>query len=125
MKDGELSITRFCVNFRSDSCQMGPGTWFHSSFLNLKIKWIGKGINEKGYDSKSGELIVSVDPRYFRPTEVETLLGDPTKAKKKLGWKSLISFEDMVKEMMESDIGIARRDSLVIRHGYYAPNNFE
>jgi GDPmannose 4,6-dehydratase len=65
---------------------------------------------------------VAVDPRYFRPTEVETLLGDPTKAKEKLGWTPKITLEEMVHEMMENDISIAKRDSLVKEHGFKAPD---
>jgi GDPmannose 4,6-dehydratase len=89
--------------------------------LGFKMNWKGTGINEKGYDSLTGKLIVKVDPRYFRPTEVETLLGDPTKAKEKLGWTPKITFEELVKEMMESDLQIAKRDSLVKKHGFKAP----
>ena len=74
------------------------------SFLGKEIIWKGVGINEKGYDSETGNLIVEVDPEYFRPTEVESLLGDPAKAKEKLGWVPKISFEEMVFEMMESDL---------------------
>ena len=90
-------------------------SWAH---LGKKINWKGKGLNEKGYDSISGKLIVSVDSRYFRPTEVETLLGDPSKAKKKLGWEAKITFKDMVYEMMENDILIAKRDSLVKNYDF-------
>jgi GDPmannose 4,6-dehydratase len=93
--------------------------------LGKKIEWKGEGIHEKGFDSESGDLIVAVDPRYFRPTEVHSLLGDSSKARQKLDWKPSISFESMVKEMMEHDLEIANRDSLITRHGYYAPNNFE
>ena len=75
---------------------------------------------EKGYDQETGELIVAVDSRYFRPTEVETLLGDPTKAKEKLGWTPKITLEQMVHEMMESDLNIAKRDELIKQHGYKA-----
>ena len=89
--------------------------WDH---LNRKIRWEGNGIDEKGYDKETDLLIVSVDPRYFRPTEVETLLGDPTKAKEKLGWEPKITFEQMVHEMMENDLNFAKRDSLVKQHGY-------
>ncbi len=64
--------------------------------------------------------MVAVDPRYFRPAEVETLLGDPSKAKQKLGWEPKITFEDMVHEMMEHDLTSAKRDSLVREHGYDA-----
>ncbi len=86
--------------------------------LGRKIRWEGEGIDEKGYDAETGNCIVAVDPRYFRPTEVETLLGDPAKAKEKLGWTPEISFEEMVQEMMENDLMLARRDSLVRDHGY-------
>ena len=86
--------------------------------LGKKLRWEGEGMDEKGYDEETGQLIVAVDPRYFRPTEVETLLGDPTKAKEKLGWEPKITFEEMVHEMMESDVTLARRDSLVKSHGY-------
>ena len=96
--------------------------WAH---LGKKIRWEGSGLEEKGYDSESGKQIVAVDSRYFRPTEVETLLGDPTKAKKKLGWTPKITFEEMVYEMMESDLSIAKRDSLIKAHGYKISNNSE
>ena len=82
----------------------------------------GKGLDEKGYDSKSNTLIVSVDPRYFRPTEVDSLLGDSTKAKQKLGWENKISFDDMVREMVENDVNIAKRDKLIKEHGFKIPN---
>ena len=87
-------------------------------YLGNKLRWEGEGMDEKGYDEETGQLIVAVDPRYFRPTEVETLLGDPTKAKEKLGWEPKITFEEMVHEMMESDVTLAKRDSLVKSHGY-------
>jgi len=84
--------------------------------LNINIKWQGVGINEKG--SWKGKIIVSVDPCYFRPTEVETLLGDSTKAKEKLGWVPKITFEELVKEMMEADLKAAERDLLCQTEGY-------
>ena len=90
------------------------------SFLDKKIRWEGEGINEKGYDMETGKLIIAVDPRYFRPTEVENLLGDPTKAKEKLGWEIKFSFEEMVREMMENDLSLAKRDSLIKEHGFRA-----
>ena len=90
-------------------------------YLGQKVRWEGSGIDEKGYDVSSGKLIVKVDQRYFRPTEVETLLGDPTKAKERLGWVPKITFQEMVSEMMENDINIAKRDSLVSKHGFKAP----
>ena len=93
--------------------------WGH---LGKTIRWEGKGINEKGYDADTGNLIVVVDPRYFRPTEVESLLGDSSKAKEKLGWEPKITLEEMVHEMMENDINIAKRDLLVKEHGFKAPD---
>jgi len=91
--------------------------WGH---LGKTIRWEGSGVEEKGYDESSGKLLVAVDPRYFRPTEVETLLGDPGKAKEKLGWEPKITLEEMVHEMMENDLQLARRDALVKEHGYRA-----
>ena len=89
--------------------------WRH---LNKKIIWKGEGMNEKGYDAETGNLIVSVDPKYFRPTEVDSLMGDSSKARDKVGWKPKITFEEMVNEMMEYDINVAKRDSLVKKHGF-------
>jgi len=79
-------------------------------------------LGERGYDSETGDLIVSVDSRYFRPTEVDSLLGDPTKARDKLGWKPKITFKEMVHEMMENEINVAKRDSLVNEHGFKTPD---
>jgi len=91
---------------------------FAWGFLGKTIRWEGKDMDEKGYDSETGKLIVAVDSRYFRPTEVEALLGDPSKAKDKLGWEPKITLEEMAHEMMESDIKIAKRDSLIKEHGF-------
>jgi GDPmannose 4,6-dehydratase len=91
-------------------------------YLGKEINWEGNGIDEKGYDSESGDVIVAVDSKYFRPAEVESLIGDSSKAKKLLGWEPKISLEDMVNEMMQNDINIAMRDSLVKKHGYKAPD---
>lgn len=88
--------------------------------LGKKIRWEGSGVDEKGYDEETGKCIIAVDPRYFRPTEVETLLGDPAKAKEKLGWEPEISFDEMVHEMMGYDLALAKRDALVKEHGYRA-----
>ena len=92
--------------------------------LGMKITWQGHGVDEVGYlASPSGgaagnKPIVRVDPRYFRPTEVETLLGDPTKAKEKLGWTPRISFKELVSEMVREDLKTAERDELIKKHGY-------
>jgi len=85
--------------------------------LGIAISWKGEGVDEKGFDT-NGKCIVAVDPRYFRPTEVETLLGDATKAKQKLGWTPKISFEQLVTEMVRADLNAAERDELVKKHGY-------
>lgn len=85
--------------------------------LGLEIRWEGSGINEKGYD-KNGRVIVAVDPKYFRPTEVETLLGDASKAKIKLGWAPRTSFGQLVAEMVREDYQSAERDELVRDSGY-------
>ncbi len=85
--------------------------------LGMSIRWEGQGVEEKGYDA-AGQVIVAVDPRYFRPTEVETLLGDPAKAKEKLGWVPKISFDELVAEMVREDLKSAERDELVKKHGY-------
>jgi GDPmannose 4,6-dehydratase len=85
----------------------------------MAINWKGVGVDEKAYTAE-GKCIVAVDPRYFRPTEVETLLGDPTKAKEKLGWVPKTSFSDLVAEMAREDLKAAERDELVKRHGFAA-----
>lgn len=92
--------------------------------LGIQITWQGKGADEKAYDA-SGKCIVQVDPRYFRPTEVETLLGDPTKAKEKLGWTPKISFNDLVEEMVREDYKSAQRDELIKKHGFQAMDYHE
>lgn len=87
--------------------------------LGIEIEWRGSGVDEKGYDT-SGKVIVAVDPRYFRPTEVETLLGDPSKAKQRLGWSPKTSFHELVAEMVREDLKSAERDELVKKHGFNA-----
>lgn len=93
--------------------------------VDIDIEWKGEGIDEKGYNKQTGECIVEVDPRYFRPTEVETLLGDPTKAKEKLGWVPKITLDEMVAEMVEHDVMIAKRDALCEKEGYRTNRYFE
>lgn len=91
-----------------------------ASHLDMSIEWRGSGIEEHGIDTKSNRVVVRVDPRYFRPTEVETLLGDATKARTKLGWKPEVSFAALVEEMMAADLRLARRDALMAREGFNA-----
>lgn len=85
--------------------------------LDMSIHWEGRGVDECGYD-EHGRRVVAVDPRYFRPTEVETLLGDAHKAHERLGWKPQVSFQDLVVEMAEADFKLAERDALCQREGY-------
>lgn len=92
--------------------------------LGLQVRWDGQGTDEKGYD-KSGKCIVQVDPRYFRPAEVETLLGDASKARQKLGWVPKTSFAELVAEMVREDFKSAERDELVKRHGFRIHNRHE
>jgi len=89
--------------------------------LGIEIRWEGEGVDEKGYNA-SGKCIVAVDPRYFRPTEVETLLGDATKAREKLGWTPRTPFKQLVAEMVTEDLRAAERDELVKKHGFKTLN---
>ena len=93
--------------------------------LGMEMEWQGEGLDEIGIEKNSGNVIVRVDKRYFRPTEVETLLGDPTNAKEKLGWVPEIKFEQLVKEMVIEDMNIAKRDQLIREKGYKSYNYFE
>jgi len=86
--------------------------------LGMKIEWRGKGVDEQGVDTNTGRVIVKVDPRYFRPTEVEALLGDASKAAANLGWRPERSFDELVKEMVSTDLEIAKRDAVVAREGF-------
>ncbi len=85
--------------------------------LGMPIRWEGEGVDEKGYNDKN-QCIVAVDPRYFRPTEVETLLGDATKARVKLGWTPQTTFSDLVAEMVREDLKSSERDELIKDHGF-------
>jgi GDPmannose 4,6-dehydratase len=79
------------------------------------IEWKGQGVNEEGYSQKTGKRVVAIDPRYFRPTEVDLLLGDPSKAKKLLGWKHTTSLQEMVTEMMVSDLALMKIETSDLR----------
>ena len=87
--------------------------------LGMPIHWKGSGLDEQGFDAQD-RCVVQVDPRYFRPTEVETLLGDASKAREKLGWTPKISFRELVAEMVREDLQAAERDELIKQHGYPA-----
>ncbi|MDQ6962934.1 MAG: GDP-mannose 4,6-dehydratase [Mariprofundaceae bacterium] len=92
--------------------------------IDIDVEWRGEGLDEKGYDQK-GRCIVQVDPRYFRPAEVETLLGDPTKAKEKLGWTPKTTFHELVTEMMAEDMKSAQKDELVKGYGFKTLDHHE
>jgi GDPmannose 4,6-dehydratase len=87
--------------------------------MDIDLTWRGTGLEEQGVDGE-GRVIVAVDPRYFRPAEVDTLLGDATKAKRDLGWEPQVGFEELVREMAEADLRAAQRDALITQHGYRA-----
>ncbi len=93
--------------------------------LGMAVVWQGQGVQEIGINAKNGKEIVAIDPRYFRPTEVETLLGNPAKAKEKLGWEPQISFKELVCEMVIEDLKLAERDQIVSQKGFKAFNYYE
>jgi GDPmannose 4,6-dehydratase len=95
-----------------------------AGLLDMEIVWEGKGVEERGLD-KNGNVIVAVDPRYYRPTEVETLLGDASKAHKELGWQPRTTFRELVTEMVEYDLKAAQKDALTKKHGYSVFNYHE
>ena len=92
---------------------------------DINIIWEGEGLDEVGRDRATGKVLVEIDPRYFRPTEVEFLLGDPTKAKTKLGWQPKISFDELVKVMVRKDLKDAQKDQMCKTEGFKTYNNFE
>jgi GDPmannose 4,6-dehydratase len=92
--------------------------------LGMRIEWRGAGIEEQGFD-QSGRCIISVDRRYFRPTEVESLLGDASRAREQLGWRPQTSFKELVAEMVAADLESAQRDELTRRHGYRSLDHHE
>ncbi len=97
---------------------------YAAEFLDIRISWQGNELSEKGYD-QHGNCLVSVDPRYFRPTEVDSLLGNSTYARDKLGWIPKISFKELVEEMVLSDLSSAKRDELIKKHGFKTNDFFE
>jgi len=104
------------------------------SYIGIEIEFKGEGVNEKGfvkfcnnpkYQLNQGSEVVSVDPEYFRPTEVEILIGDPTKAKEKLGWVAECSLGDLVNDMMESDLSLMKKEQYLKSGGYKIKNSCE
>ncbi|MEW6518565.1 MAG: GDP-mannose 4,6-dehydratase [Thermodesulfobacteriota bacterium] len=96
---------------------------FHE--IGITIAWEGAGLEEIGRDADSGKVLVQIDPRYFRPTEVDFLLGDPRKAREKLGWEPKITFKELVKIMIREDLKDAEKDNLIKKEGFRPYNNFE
>lgn len=90
--------------------------------VGINIEWKGQGVEEKGIDIATGKVLVHIDPRYFRPTEVDFLLGDPTKAREKLGWKAKVTFPELVSKMIAEDLKIAERDHLCKNNGFSTRN---
>ena len=84
----------------------------------ISIRWEGQGLDEKGIDANSGAELVCIDPRYFRPTEVDTLLGDSSKARQQLGWEPKTTFPELVKEMVTMDLLEAEKDELCLQEGF-------
>jgi GDPmannose 4,6-dehydratase len=95
------------------------------SLLDMNIEWRDEGVDEVGIDAATGRPLIRVDPRYFRPTEVDTLLGDASKAREKLGWTAEVTFPELVAEMVESDMEVAKRDALVAKEGYKVYSHHE
>ena len=93
--------------------------------VGIKVRWEGKGIDEKGYNAETNESLVEVDEKYFRPTEVELLLGDPTKAKTELGWENKYTFDALVKEMVQADVKLFERDKYLRDGGHKVYNYHE
>lgn len=93
--------------------------------LGICLDWVGSGVDERGVDAKSGKTVVKVDPRYFRPAEVETLLGDSSKARQALGWTPEVTFSSLVKDMVEADLELARRDATMAKEGFKIYRNQE
>jgi GDPmannose 4,6-dehydratase len=96
-----------------------------ATLLDMRIEWQGEGVDEVGIDAATGRTLVRVDPRYFRPTEVETLLGDASKARQKLGWTPEVGFSELVAEMVTEDLEGAKRDAMIAKEGYRVYSHHE
>jgi GDPmannose 4,6-dehydratase len=95
------------------------------SEAGISLRWEGKGISEKGIDTKSGKVLVEIDPRYFRPAEVELLIGDPSKAKKRLGWEPKVRLPELIKMMVKGDMKLAQKEQYLVKGGFKTKNYYE
>jgi len=95
------------------------------SHIGIKLKWVGEGVNERGYDIETGRVLVEIDPKYFRPAEVDLLIGDYSKAKSELGWEPTCSVEELCREMVESDLELFKRESYLKEGGFKVVEQFE
>ena len=86
--------------------------------VGISINWQGKGVDEKGLDAKTGKILVEIDPKYFRPTEVDLLVGDASKAERELGWKPKHTVQQLVKEMVASDLKLFEKDKYLLEGGH-------
>jgi len=93
--------------------------------LGMELEWVGSGVEEKGIEKATGRVLIEVDPRYFRPTEVDLLQGDPSKAKRVLGWEPKVKFHDLVRMMVQADLEEAKKDLAVLREGYRVRQHYE
>jgi GDPmannose 4,6-dehydratase len=91
----------------------------------IPLRWEGKGIDEKGIDSGNGKILVEIDPRYFRPAEVNLLIGDPSNAKKRLGWEPKVQLPELVKMMVKSDMELAKKEQYLVKGGFKTKNYYE
>ena len=124
VNDATRNSRRFCNCYRKDDyckefielCAKELG--WNNKKSNNGILWEGEGINEIGRRADTGEIVIRVDPRYFRPTEVDELLGDSSKAKKKLDWEPKISIEELISEMIDEDSKESKKESILKKKGF-------
>jgi len=93
--------------------------------VGITLEWKGTGVDEKGYDAKTGKVLIEIDPRYFRPTEVDLLVGDPTKAHQKLGWNHKHTLQQLVTDMVAADVELFKRDRYLMEGGHKVMNYHE
>jgi len=90
--------------------------------VDIKMKWEGTGVDEKGINAETGDILIEIDPNYFRPTEVDLLIGDASKAFNNLGWKPKHNLQDLIKDMIQSDVNLFKRDKYLLEGGHDVMN---